>query len=335
MKTDLLTPIAVMGAGSWGTAFTKLLEKNGHQINLWGTNQEVIKDLRQSKSNQKYLPNVHFSDLVSPTINAATALTGVKLVALAIPMQRLRENLEIWSKLVPVDAVVLSLIKGIEHDTQLRASELISQYLPNTICVLSGPNLAAEIAADQLAAATVASDTEEDAILVQQVCASTNFKLFRSDDVVGVEIAGATKNIIALATGIVIGMGLGENAQAAILTRGLAEMAAIGVAVGAKRETFLGLAGIGDLIATSQSPHSRNRSFGVLLGQGDEISVAKSAVGQTVEAMHSTYPVLSLAKAKNLNVPIIEQVARILTGTVPAQTILEIFESELHDVEHY
>lgn len=335
MKTDLAAPVAVMGAGSWGTAFTKLLEKNGHQINLWGTNQAVINDLRQTKSNQKYLPNVHFSNLVSPTFDAATALTRVKLVALAIPMQRLRENLDTWSKLVPADAIVLSLVKGIEHDTQLRASELIRQYLPNSICVLSGPNLAAEIAADQLAAATVASNTEEDAILVQQICASRNFKLFRSDDVVGVEIAGATKNIIALATGIVIGMGLGENAQSAILTRGLAEMAAIGVAVGAKRETFLGLAGIGDLIATSQSPHSRNRSFGVLLGQGNEISVAKSTVGQTVEAMHSTYPILSLAKAKNLNVPIIEQVAQILTGTVPAQSILEIFESELHDVEHY
>ena len=328
-------PVAVMGTGSWGTVFAKLLDENQQQVNFWGNNGEVITDIALSGSNSRYFSNIHFSQRVSATSDPEIALKDVQLVAIAVPMQRLRSNLEIWARYVPPDAIILSLIKGIEHNSGKRVSDLVAEYLPNPFSVLSGPNLAAEIADNQIAAATVAAIDESIANCVQEICSSNSFRLFRSQDVIGVEIAGTTKNIIALATGIVIGLGLGENAQAAIITRGLAEMAAIGVAAGGKRETFLGLAGIGDLIATSQSPHSRNRSFGVLLGQGHSVLSAKNEIGQTVEAMQSTQPILKLANTHNLSVPIMEQVAKILSGDSKAESILEIFDTNVHEIEHY
>ena len=324
-----------MGTGSWGTVFTKLLDQNQQRVQFWGNNSEVIDDVKLTGSNSKYFPNIHFSQRVTATSDPEIALKEVQLVALAVPMQRLRSNLEIWARYVPSDAIILSLIKGIEHNSAKRVSDLVAEYLPNPFSVLSGPNLAAEIADNQSAAATVAAIDESIAICVQEICSSSSFRLFRSQDVTGVEIAGTTKNIIALATGIVIGLGLGENAQAAIITRGLAEMAAIGVASGGNRDTFLGLAGIGDLIATSQSPHSRNRSFGVLLGQGHSVLSAKNEIGQTVEAMQSTQPILTLANSHKLSVPIIEQVAKILSGESQAESILEIFDKNRHEIEHY
>lgn len=324
-----------MGTGSWGTAFAKVLDENQQRVNFWGNSSQVINDIQSSGTNSKYFSNIHFSQRVSATSDPEIALREVQLVAIAVPMQRLRSNLEIWAKHVPSDAIILSLIKGIEHNSGKRVSDLVAEYLPNPFSVLSGPNLAAEIADNQIAAATVAAIDESIAISVQEICSSNSFRLFRSQDVIGVEIAGTTKNIIALATGIVIGLGLGENAQAAIMTRGLAEMAAIGIAAGGKRDTFLGLAGIGDLIATSQSPHSRNRSFGVLLGQGHSVLSAKNEIGQTVEAMQSTQPILTLANSHNLSVPIIEQVAKILAGSSHAESILEIFDTNKHEIEHY
>lgn len=324
-----------MGTGSWGTVFTKLLDQNQQRVQFWGNNSEVIDDVKLTGSNSKYFPNIHFSQRVTASSDPEIALKEVQLVALAVPMQRLRANLEIWARYVPSDAIILSLIKGIEHNSAKRVSDLVAEYLPNPFSVLSGPNLAAEIADNQIAAATVAAIDESIAISVQEICSSSSFRLFRSRDVTGVEIAGTTKNIIALATGIVIGLGLGENAQAAIITRGLAEMAAIGVATGGKRDTFLGLAGIGDLIATSHSPHSRNRSFGVLLGQGHSVLSAKNEIGQTVEAMQSTQPILTLANSHNLSVPIIEQVAKILAGDLQAESILKIFDTNKHEIEHY
>lgn len=324
-----------MGTGSWGTVFAKLLTDNRQQVRFWGSDSEVISQLISTGRNPKFQSDIHFNKSLTPTGDAAAALAGVNLICLAIPAQRLRANLELWSKLVPQDAIILSLIKGLEQETGNRVSQIVKDYLPNPFAVLSGPNLAAEIAVGQIAAATVAATEAEVAIEIQEICSSKRFKLFRTTDVVGVELAGTTKNIIALATGIVIGLGLGENAQAAILTRGLAEMATIGVAAGGKRETFLGLAGIGDLIATSQSPHSRNRSFGVLLGSGSSLDAAKAEIGQTVEAMKSTEPILRLVIHHKIEAPIISHVAQILSGERPAESILEVFDTDSHEIEHY
>jgi glycerol-3-phosphate dehydrogenase (NAD(P)+) len=322
-----------MGSGSWGTVFAKLLDSNSVPVRFWGNSPELIFEMTQLGFNPKYQSQLKFSNLLAPTINPATALAGVKLVVLAMPAQRLRSNLETWAADIPTDAVVLSLIKGLEHDSAKRISEVVAEFVPNEFAVLSGPNLAAEVAAGQFAAATVAANRNEVAAAVQHTCATDQFKIFSSNDVVGVEISGTTKNIIALATGIVIGLGLGENSQAAILTRGLAEMVRLGVAAGGSKETFLGLAGIGDLIATSQSPLSRNRSFGVLVGEGKSIAAAKDLVGHTVEAMASTKPILELAQKHEISVPIISHVAEILAELKPASSLREVFQTVGYESE--
>jgi glycerol-3-phosphate dehydrogenase (NAD(P)+) len=308
-------PIAIMGTGSWGTTFAHLLDQGNNPIQIWGNDLEVISSIKSTRSNHKYHSEIVFSPQVEPMETPDLALSNSQLVVLAMPAQRLRENLEAWAKTVPTDAIVISLIKGLEHDTGLRVSQVVKQHLSNPFGVISGP--------------------EGVAIQIQELCSSPRFKLFRSSDVIGVEIAGTTKNIIALATGIAIGLGLGENAQSAILTRGLSEMAKIGVAAGGSQKTFLGLSGIGDLIATSQSPYSRNRTFGVLLGQGKSMSEAKIQIGQTVEAMQSTEPILQLAHLHQLDVPVISQVSQILNGLALPESILEIFESSSHQVENY
>jgi glycerol-3-phosphate dehydrogenase (NAD(P)+) len=322
-----------MGTGSWGTVFAKLIDENLIPVNLWGSNPELLVEIAATRTNPKYHPELKFSKMLNVASNPKIALQDAQLVVLAMPAQRLRINLNEWAADIGRDAIVVSLIKGLEHDSGKRVSEVVAEFIPNKFAVISGPNLSSEIAAGQFAAATVASADSETALLVQQLCSSEKYKLFRTNDVTGVEVAGTTKNIIALATGIIIGLGLGENSQAAIMTRGLAEMVRIGVAAGGHHETFLGLAGIGDLIATSQSAYSRNRSFGVLVGEGKSISTAMSIIGQTVEAMKSTEPILQIAQKHHISVPIISHVANILNGKYSASSMLEVFQNESHEEE--
>ena len=322
-----------MGTGSWGTVFAKLLDENLIPVNLWGSNPELLVEIAATRTNPKYHPELKFSKMLNVASNPKIALQDAQLVVLAMPAQRLRINLNEWAADIGRDAIVVSLIKGLEHDSGKRVSEVVAEFIPNKFAVISGPNLSSEIAAGQFAAATVASADSETALLVQQLCSSEKYKLFRTNDVTGVEVAGTTKNIIALATGIIIGLGLGENSQAAIMTRGLAEMVRIGVAAGGHHETFLGLAGIGDLIATSQSAYSRNRSFGVLVGEGKSISTAMSIIGQTVEAIKSTEPILQIAQKHHISVPIISHVANILNGKYSASSMLEVFQNESHEEE--
>lgn len=322
-----------MGTGSWGTVFAKLLDENLIPVNLWGSNPKLLVEIAATRTNPKYHPELKFSKMLNVASNPKIALQDAQLVVLAMPAQRLRINLNEWAADIGPDAIVVSLIKGLEHDSGKRVSEVVAEFIPNKFAVISGPNLSSEIAAGQFAAATVASADSETALLVQQLCSSEKYKLFRTNDVTGVEVAGTTKNIIALATGIIIGLGLGENSQAAIMTRGLAEMVRIGVAAGGHHETFLGLAGIGDLIATSQSAYSRNRSFGVLVGEGKSISTAMSLIGQTVEAMKSTEPILQIAQKHHISVPIISHVANILNVKYSASSMLEVFQNESHEEE--
>ena len=322
-----------MGTGSWGTVFAKLIDENLIPVNLWGSNPELLVEIAATRTNPKYHPELKFSKMLNVASNPKIALQDAQLVVLAMPAQRLRINLNEWAADIGRDAIVVSLIKGLEHDSGKRVSEVVAEFIQNKFAVISGPNLSSEIAAGQFAAATVASADSETVLLVKQLCSSEKYKLFRTNDVTGVEVAGTTKNIIALATGIIIGLGLGENSQAAIMTRGLAEMVRIGVAAGGHHETFLGLAGIGDLIATSQSAYSRNRSFCVLVGEGKSISTAMSIIGQTVEAMKSTEPILQIAQKHHISVPIISHVANILNGKYSASSMLEVFQNESHEEE--
>jgi glycerol-3-phosphate dehydrogenase (NAD(P)+) len=252
---------------------------------------------------------------VTATIDAATALSDAEIVALVLPAQDLRGNLVQWGAAIPDSALLISLIKGIELGTTLRMSEVVNHVAgidPARIAALSGPNLASEIVAQQPSATTIACVDEDSARALQQACSNDYFRPYWTTDVVGTEIGGAVKNVIALANGIAVGMGLGENSQASLMTRGLAEMARLGVALGADPLTFQGLAGVGDLVATCQSPLSRNRTFGENLGKGLTVEETIAITRQTCEAYKSCTPIAELARAHGVEMPITEQIVQVL-----------------------
>lgn len=310
-----MTQVAMMGSGSWGTAFAMVLADAGSDVRVWGREEEVARDITVRHRNEAYHPGVDLPARMVGTIDAQHALDGAQIIVLAVPAQTLRENLLEWGDWIPQDAVLVSLMKGIELGTTMRMSEVISQAAqvdPSRVAVVSGPNLAGEIARRQPAATTVASPLQESARRLQDACTTAYFRPYWTTDVVGTEIGGAVKNVIALANGIAAGMGLGENSQASLITRGLAEMARLGVALGADPLTFQGLAGVGDLVATCSSPLSRNRTFGFNLGRGLSIDEAIAANSQTCEAFKSCQPILELGTAHGVDMPITEQVVRVV-----------------------
>lgn len=252
-----MTRVAIMGSGSWGTAFGMVLADAGSDVVIWGRDTAVAGDINAHHRNDAYHQGLLLPDRVSATTDPAVALSGATLVVLAIPAQVLRENLETWRALLGSDAVLVSLMKGIELGTTKRMSEVIQETAgvgADRVAVVSGPNLAREIAERQPAATTVACADRDSARRLQDACTTDYFRPYWTTDVIGTEIGGAVKNVIALANGIAVGLGLGENSQASLITRGLAEMARLGVALGADPLTFQGLAGVGDLVATCQSP---------------------------------------------------------------------------------
>ena len=273
-----------MGAGSWGSVFSMILSDAGCDVSLWARSNAVADDINTSHINHAYFPDLVLPKNVVATTNADQALTDVDLVVLAMPAQTLRGNLSNWSTSIPSEAVLVSLMKGVELGTAERMTEVIAEVAKadtDRVAVVSGPNLAHEIAAREPAATTVACSNEEFAIKIQDACTTDYFRPYYTTDVIGVEIAGAVKNVIALANGMAVGLGYGENSQSALMTRGLAEMSRLGVALGANPLTFAGLAGVGDLIATCQSPLSRNRTIGVYLGEGKTIDQAQALTRTT------------------------------------------------------
>jgi glycerol-3-phosphate dehydrogenase (NAD(P)+) len=301
---------AVYGTGSWGTAFAAVLADAGTPVTMWGRREEVVAQVNAGV-NEDYLPELRLPDTVRATTDPAEAAEGADVVVLAVPSQTLRDNLGAWGSVLPGDAAVVSLMKGVELGTTKRMSEVIAEVGgvdPDRVVVVSGPNLAREIAAKQPAASVVASRSEHMAERVAAACAAPYFRPYTGTDVVGTEIAGAVKNVIALAVGMAEGLGMGDNSKASIITRGLAETMRLGTAVGGDAVTFAGLAGVGDLIATCMSPLSRNHSFGVRLGQGMAVDEVVAVTKQTAEGVKSCTSILDLASAHGVDVPIIEQV---------------------------
>ncbi len=303
-----------MGAGSWGTAFAKVLNDAGTEVTMWARRPEVAHTLAAEHRNPDYLPDVRL-DGVRATDDYLAALDGAQLVVLAVPSQSLRANLANWRPAIAPDATLLSLAKGIETGTLLRMSEVIAEVTgadPGRIAVLSGPNLAREIAAEQPAASVVACGDEARAQAVQHSCATGYFRPYTNTDVIGCEIGGACKNVIALACGIASGMGLGDNTVASLITRGLAEIIRLGVALGANPVTLAGLAGVGDLVATCTSPLSRNRSFGHVLGTGGSMEVAQQAThGQVAEGVKSCTSIRALAERHGVEMPLTTSVHQV------------------------
>lgn len=322
--------VAVMGAGSWGTVFSMILAEAGCEVSLWSRSGELAQEINSSRVNRFYHPNLKLPASVKATANPDEALAGSDLVILAVPAQTLRENLSAWSISIPKTAVIGSLIKGIELGTAQRMSEVIAQVAGvaiDRVAVISGPNLAHEIAQHEPAATTVACSDEDSARRIQDACTTDYFRPYYTTDVVGVEIAGAVKNVIALANGMAVGLGYGENSQAALMTRGLAEMTRLGVALGANPLTFAGLAGVGDLIATCQSPLSRNRTIGEHIGKGMSVEEAQQVTLTTSEGVKSCQSILDLAKKNDVEMPITEQVVNVIHHGRNAHDVLRAFMS--------
>ncbi|RQP09001.1 MAG: NAD(P)-dependent glycerol-3-phosphate dehydrogenase [Microbacteriaceae bacterium] len=316
--------VAVLGAGSWGTTFAKILADGGSRVALWARRPEVAREITQSHRNSDYLPGINLPPNLSASSLLPEVLEGAQHVYLSVPSQSLRENLRIVRELIPADVPVVSLMKGVERGTRHRMSEVIRQELgiePERIAVVSGPNLALEIAKEQPTAAVVSSVSLATASEVALAARNRYFRSFVNTDVVGTEFGGVLKNLIAVAIGIVDGVGYGENTKASIITRGLVEMTDFAVAFGALPETMSGLAGLGDLIATCESSLSRNNTAGRLLGQGYDYHEVIAQMNQTAEGISSVAPVLELAAEVGVEMPIVSQVAEVLAGTLDPRDI--------------
>ncbi|PLA28746.1 NAD(P)H-dependent glycerol-3-phosphate dehydrogenase [Corynebacterium coyleae] len=304
--------VAVLGAGSWGTTLAKVFADAGNRVTLWARRDNLARTIQTTRENPEYLPDITLPDAIEATSDEQYALQDATIVVFGVPSQTMRENVARWAPMIPADATMLSISKGVETGTHLRMSEVIAEVTgadPNRIAVLSGPNLSREIALEQPAATVIACADENRAKLVQAACATNYLRPYTNTDVVGCEIGGATKNVIALACGMASGQGLGDNTLASLITRGLAETTRLGNALGADPRTFAGLAGMGDLVATCASPLSRNRTFGSVLGKGATMEEAKAATkGQVAEGVVSSRSIFQLAEQHGVDMPITQAV---------------------------
>ncbi len=321
----------VLGAGSWGTAFAKVLCDAGNDVTLWARRDDLAHAVNETHENAEYLPGIDLPRALYATHDPAEALDGADLVAIAVPSQTLRGNLTGWTPLLPARATLVSLMKGVELGTTLRMSQVIAELTgahPDRIAVVSGPNLAREIAEEQPTATVVACADEARGAAVQTACSTPYFRPYTNTDVVGCELGGAVKNVIALACGMAHGLGFGDNTTASIMTRGLAETARLGVELGADPMTFAGLAGLGDLVATCSSPLSRNRTFGERLGRGESLEHAQAAAhGQVAEGEKSCHAVLELARHHGVDVPITAAVEAVCYGRLTAPVVVDLLMS--------
>jgi glycerol-3-phosphate dehydrogenase (NAD(P)+) len=327
-----------MGAGSWGTTFAQVLCDAGTPTLVCARRADVVKMINDTHENSVYLPGITLTGSLRATADPGEALDGADLVVLAVPAQSLRANLADWNPLLPPGALLVSLMKGIELGTCHRMSEVIAQVAgapPERIAVVTGPNLAREIAQRQIAAAVVACVDADAAQRLQQACHTSYFRPYTNPDVIGCELGGTVKNVIALAVGIAVGMGLGDNTRATLITRGLAEMARLGTALGADQHTFAGLAGMGDLIATCSSPLSRNRTFGENLGRGMSVEEVVAITRQTAEGVKSSESVLELARRHGVEMPITEVMVGVMHDGLEIEKAVVLLANRAAKPERY
>ncbi|MBL3686826.1 NAD(P)-dependent glycerol-3-phosphate dehydrogenase [Leucobacter zeae] len=316
--------VAVIGSGSWGTTFAKVLCDAGCDVTIWARRPEISHEIQVAKRNSQYLPGINLPKSLQATSDLSSALAGARLVFLAVPSQTLRQNLLDLEPYLDRRSVLVSLVKGVEKSTTMRMSEVIADTLdlePERIAAVSGPNIALEIAKEQPTGAVASCVDMGVAQEIATAASAPYFRTYVSTDVVGTELGGVLKNLIALAIGIVDGVGYGENTKAAIITRGLAEMTEFAVASGADPATLSGLAGLGDLIATCQSPLSRNNTAGRLIGQGYSQEETREQMQQVAEGITSVPPVLDLARERGIVMPIVEQVQMVLSGRMAPKNL--------------
>ncbi|GAB2991515.1 NAD(P)H-dependent glycerol-3-phosphate dehydrogenase [Nocardioides montaniterrae] len=330
--------VAVLGAGSWGTAFSMVLADAGNEVSIWARRDEVAANINERHENVDYLPGIELPRAISSTHDPEQALAGADVVVLAVPSQSLSENLGQFMPYIADDAVLVSLMKGVELGTLRRMSEVIGEVADvpsNRIAVVSGPNLAREIARREPAASVVGCVDEEVARMLQQRCHSPAFRPYTSTDVLGCELGGAYKNVVALCVGMAVGLGFGDNTTASLITRGLAETARLAMNLGANPLTLMGLAGLGDLVATCSSPLSRNRTFGEKMGQGMSVEDIYASSRQVAEGAKSCSSIRALAEKTGVDAPIAIAVDQVVAGRLTTAELMESFinrdtKPELH-----
>lgn len=327
--------VAVLGGGSWGTTFSKVLADAGHDVRIWVRRPEQATEINDAHRNTQYLPGVNLPASLQATDDLDRAIDGAAVVFVSVPAQSARELFErLRDRLMP-GTVVVSLMKGVERSTGSRMSELVREVAgvdERLVAVASGPNIALEIAREQPTAIVVASSDESTAVRVARIARNDYLRSFVNLDVIGTEFGGVLKNLIAIAVGIVDGVGYGENTKASVMTRGLAEITDFAVAMGGRADTMIGLAGLGDLIATCESPLSRNFTAGRLLGQGYDFHGVVKRMEQTAEGLRSVGSVLALASERGVAMPIAQQIQDVLLGTLdPARLAPHLATSPEHD----
>ncbi len=319
-----MTKIGLIGAGSWGTALSKLAADNGHEVTVWSIVKEEIEMLQENREHLDKLPGVKLPENISYTTELAAAIEGKDMCILAVPSPFTRSTAAMMKSFVKEGQIIVNVAKGVEEKTLMTLSEIIGQEVPQAdVAVLSGPSHAEEVGKGMPTTIVVGAKTKETAEYIQNLLMNKVFRVYTSPDILGIELGGALKNVIALAAGIADGLGCGDNTKAALITRGIAEIARLGMTMGGKPETFSGLTGIGDLIVTCASMHSRNRRAGILIGQGKTMQEAMDEVKQVVEGVYSAKAAMGLAEKYGVEIPIIEQVNLVLFEGKPAAQALD------------
>ena len=314
-----MAKVHVLGAGSWGTALSLLLHKNGHQVKLWSALTDEVKLLQEKREHPSKLPGVHIPEEVEITDDLEVCLRDPDVVVLAVPSPFTRSTAKQIAPLANKGQIIVNVAKGVEEKTLMTLSEIISEEIPDAnVCVLSGPSHAEEVGRGLPTTCVVSAQKRETAEYLQGIFMSPVFRVYTTPDILGVELGGSLKNVIALAAGTADGLGYGDNTKAALITRGIAEIARLGTKMGAKMETFYGLSGIGDLIVTCASVHSRNRKAGYLMGKGYTMQQAMDEVKMVVEGVYSAKAAKSLAEKYNVEMPIIMEVNKVLFEDKPA-----------------
>jgi glycerol-3-phosphate dehydrogenase (NAD(P)+) len=325
-----VSKVAVMGAGSWGTAFGMMCVDAGEETIVWARRADVADEITSRHANGAYLPDIDLPAALEATTDPEKALSGADVVVLAVPSVGIAEQLADWGGHIPGDATLVSLIKGVDVDTLRFGSQVIADGLgcdPDRVVVVSGPNLAKECAQRQPAATVAASPDERRAARVQAAVMAPYFRVYTNLDKAGVEVAGAVKNVIALAAGMAHGMGYGDNTKATVITRGLAEMTRLGVALGGQPLTFAGLAGVGDLVATCTSPKSRNRTVGERLGRGEALDDIIASMNMVAEGVKSSRAILGLAERAGVDMPLTQGVVAVChAGLHPRELVAELLQ---------
>jgi len=319
----------VIGDGGWGTALALVLQGNGHAVRVWGPFEEPLQAIREKGENETYLPGVPVPPDIQWTSDAEAAVADAELVVLVVPSRFYRTVLEQFRPLIPAGVLLVSATKGFDEQTGERMSQTAEAVLGRAVTVLSGPSHAEEVARGVPTAVTAAAADPAAAEAVQQAFMSPSFRVYSSDDLIGVELGGALKNVIALAAGINDGLQLGDNSKAALMTRGLAEISRLGIALGAHPETFTGLSGLGDLIVTCASRHSRNRSVGERLGRGESLEAIMGSMKMVAEGVWNSTAARELARRAGVDAPIIEEVWNVVHGgKPPAEAVRDLMQRE-------